>query len=64
MDNTNGKPELRQEDLQALMSTSKRSEAQVRDAFNRFLEHYPGGKIDQDGFQFLMGEVLPEKDAE
>lgn len=63
MGNSNGKPELMEEDVQALMKSSGRTEEQVRDSFNRFLKDHPEGKIDQAGFQFLMGEALPEKDA-
>ena len=63
MGTANGKPELREEDVQALMRTSNKTEAQVKDSFNRFLEDHPEGKIDQEGFQFLMGEALPAKDA-
>ena len=63
MGNNNGKPQLMEEDVQALMKTSGRTEEQVRDSFNRFLEDHPEGKIDKEGFQFLMGEALPAKDA-
>lgn len=63
MGTTNGKPELREEDVQALMRTSNKTEAQVRDSFNRFLEDHPTGEIDQEGFKDLMKEALPAKDA-
>ena len=63
MGGTNGKPELREEDVQALMRTSGRTEEQVRDSFNRFLEDHPEGEINKEGFQLLMGEALPQRDA-
>ena len=52
-----------EEDVQALMKSSSWTEEQVRDSFSRFLEDHPGGKIDKKGFQLLMGEALPLKDA-
>ena len=64
MGNNNGVPELRVEDVEALVRTSGRTEDQVRDSFNKFLEDHPKGEIDREGFQFLMGEALPEKDAQ
>ena len=63
MGTANGKPELREEDVQALMRTSNKTEAQVKDSFNRFLEDHPTGEIDQEGFKDLMREALPAKDA-
>ena len=63
MGTANGKPELREEDVQALMRTSNKTEAQVKDSFNRFLEDHPTGEIDHEGFKDLMREALPAKDA-
>ena len=63
MGNVEGKYVLRDEDVEALVKTSGRTEKQVRDSFNKFLVDHPTGRIDPAAFSSLMSEALPSKDA-
>ena len=63
MGNVEGKYVLRDEDVEALVKTSGRTEKQVRDSFDKFLVDHPTGRIDPAAFSSLMSEALPSKDA-
>ena len=59
----NGKPVLRDEDLQTLTQTSGLTEAQVRETFEAFVAEHPDGRFDKKQFRRMMQKALPEKDA-
>ena len=63
MGNVEGKYVLRDEDVEALVKTSGRTEKQVRDSFDKFLVDHPTDRIDPAAFSSLMSEALPSKDA-
>ena len=57
----NGKPVLRDEDIQAMIKTSGLTEEQVRATFQSFLQEHPDGKFDKKQFRTMMQKAMPEK---
>ena len=50
MGSSNGKPVLRDDDVDAIMKTSGMSEDQVRRDFEIFVKQYPTGEVFQNVF--------------
>merc|ERR1711890_47252 len=63
MGNKNGTPVLRDEDVAALSKTSGLEPAQVREAFNAFVEEHPKGKMKPKDFSEMMTKAMPKKDS-
>merc|ERR1711942_129996 len=63
MGSKNGKPVLREEDIAALVKSSGLDEAQVKDAFDSFVNEHPNGKMKPKDFREMMSKALPKKDA-
>jgi len=62
MGSKNGKPVLREEDIQALSRSSGKDPAVVQDQFNSFVKEHPNGKMKKKDFRELMSEALPKKE--
>merc|ERR1711884_932111 len=63
MGSKNGKPVLREEDVDSLVTTSGMTAQEVRDAFTGFLAEHPNGKMKPKDFRKLISSALPKKDA-
>merc|ERR1712198_457691 len=63
MGSKNGKPVLREEDIEALMKTSGMNKEQVKDAFDSFVLEHPNGKLKRKDFRDMMTKAIPKKDA-
>ena len=59
----NGKPVLRDEDVNILTKSSGLTEQQVRETFDTFIVEHPDGKFDKKEFSAMMQKALPKKDA-
>jgi len=59
----NGKPVLRDEDVNILVKSSGLSEEQVRSTFTTFLKEHPDGKFTKGEFSDMMAKAMPKKDA-
>jgi len=59
----NGKPVLRDEDLEQLCKTSGMDEVEVKEAFDQFVTEHPNGKMKKKYFRELMEKALPKQDA-
>ncbi len=55
---------LSDEDITLLKFTSKKTEEEIRQIFDDFLEDFPSGKIEPQYVQKLMDSTLPEKYTE
>merc|ERR1711983_208175 len=56
-------PELRPEDVEALVKTTGMEEAQVHELFEEFVSDNPNGKIKKSNFKKTMKEAIPDKEA-
>ena len=63
MGSNNGKPEFRDEDIEALSKSSGMSKEEVKKAFDSFIEEHPNGKMKKGDFAKMMAQALPQKDA-
>ena len=63
MGSKNGKPVLRDEDINALSKSSGLNEAQVKESFNAFVAEHPNGKMKPKDFREMMAKAVPTKDA-
>ena len=63
MGSKNGKPVLREEDIDTLAKSSGLDEDQIKSTFEEFVDKHPDGKIKPDAFHKMMSKALPKKDA-
>ena len=63
MGSKNGKPMLREEDVESLVNTSGMTDQQVRAAFDNFLAEHPDGKMKPEAFTQMISLSLPGKDT-
>ena len=63
MGSKNGKPIIRDEDIEALSKSSGMSKEEVKKAFDSFIEEHPNGKMKKGDFAKMMAQALPQKDA-
>merc|ERR1711936_1487454 len=56
-------PELRPEDLAALVKSTGLEEDQVRNCFDEFVKENPNGKIKKSNFRKTMKQAIQEKEA-
>ena len=63
MGSNNGKPEFRDEDIEALSKSSGMSKEEVKKAFDSFIEEHPNGKMKKGDFSKMMALALPQKDV-
>merc|ERR1712140_32845 len=63
MGSKNGKPIIRDEDIEALSKSSGMSKEDVKKAFDSFIEEHPNGKMKKGEFAKMMAQALPQKDA-
>merc|ERR1719466_457111 len=63
MGSKNGKPVLREEDIDALSQSSGLDQTQVKEAFNAFVAEHPNGCMKPKEFTAMMSQILPKKDA-
>ena len=59
-----GTLKLSDDDITLLKFTSKKTEEEIRQIFDEFLEDFPSGKIEPNCVQKLMDSTLPEKYTE
>lgn len=64
MGSSNGKPVLRDDDVEAIMKTSGMSEDQVRRDFKIFVKQYPTGAMKPTVFKQMVYKMLPITEAE
>ena len=63
MGSKNGKPILREEDIEALSKSSGMEAEQVKQAFDSFVSEHPNGKMKPADFKKMMSAAMPKKDA-
>ena len=63
MGSKNGKPVLREEDINALVKTSGLEEAKIREFFNNFVAEHPDGKMKKNDFHTMIEKALPNMDT-
>ena len=63
MGSKNGKPILREEDIEALSKSSGMEAEQVKQAFDSFVSEHPNGKMKPADFKKMMTAAMPKKDA-
>merc|ERR1711988_234524 len=63
MGSKNGKPVLREEDIEALSKSSGLEPTEVKAAFEAFVTDHPKGKMKPADFRKLMTQAMPKKDA-
>ena len=63
MGSKNGKPVLRDEDIEALSKSSGMEPADVKGAFEAFVAEHPNGKMKPADFRKMMSQAMPKKDA-
>ena len=63
MDSKDGKPVIRDEDVEALSKSSRMSKEDVKKAFDSFIEEHPDGKMNKGEFAKMMAQALPQEDA-
>ena len=63
MGSKNGKPVLREEDIEALSKSSGLEPMEVKAAFESFVTDHPKGKMKPADFRKLMTQAMPKKDA-
>ena len=52
---------LSDEDIDLLKSTSNKTDEEIRQIFDEFLEDFPTGKVEPNGVKKMMDHTLPEK---
>ena len=63
MGSKNGKPVIRDEDIEALSKSSGMEKEEVKKAFDNFIAEHPNGKMKPKDFKAMMSQALPKKDA-
>eukprot|EP00088_Acartia_fossae_P004275 TRINITY_DN11826_c0_g1_i1.p1 TRINITY_DN11826_c0_g1~~TRINITY_DN11826_c0_g1_i1.p1 ORF type:complete len:205 (+),score=96.43 TRINITY_DN11826_c0_g1_i1:31-615(+) len=63
MGSKNGKPVIRDEDIEALSKSSGMEKEGVKKAFDNFIAEHPNGKMKPKDFKAMMSQALPKKDA-
>ena len=63
MGSKNGKPVLREEDIDALSKSSGMEKDDVKAAFDAFVTEHPNGKMKPADFRKMMSQAMPKKDA-
>ena len=63
MGSKNGKPVLREEDIEALSKSSGLDGAQVKEAFDAFVAKHPNGRMKPKDVRTMMSQAMPKKDA-
>merc|ERR1711936_557065 len=63
MGSKNGKPVLREEDIEALSKSSGMPTEEVKSAFESFVAEHPNGKMKPADFRKMMAQAMPKKDA-
>ena len=63
MGSKNGKPFIRDEDIEALSKSSGMSKEDVKEAYDSFIEGHPNGKMKKEDFAKMMAQALPKNDA-
>ena len=63
MGSKNGKPILREEDIEALSKSSGMEAEEVKKAFEAFVSEHPNGKMKPADFKKMMSAAMPKKDA-
>merc|ERR1712178_317941 len=63
MGSKNGKPFIRDEDIEALSKSSGMEKEEVKKAFDNFIAEHPNGKMKPKDFKAMMSQALPKKDA-
>ena len=63
MGSKNGKPVIRDEDIEALSKSSGLEKEEVKKAFNNFVAEHPDGRMKPKAFREMMSQALPKKDA-
>jgi len=63
MGSKNGKPVLREEDIEMLAKTSGLEGDQIKQHFDRFVEEHPEGRMKKNDFREMMQKALPSSDA-
>ena len=63
MGSKNGKPVLRDEDIEAMSKSSGMEAEEVKKAFEAFVGEHPDGKMRPADFKKMMSAAMPKKDA-
>merc|ERR1712025_217990 len=63
MGSKNGKPVIREEDIEALSKSSGLEKEAVKEAFDNFVAEHPDGRMKPKAFREMMSQALPKKDA-
>ena len=63
MGSKNGKPILREEDIEALAKSSGLEAEEVKKAFDSWVAEHPNGKMKPADFKKMMSAAMPKKDA-
>ena len=63
MGSKNGKPVIRDEDIEALSKSSGMEKEEVKKAFDAFVAEHPNGKMKPKDFRTMMSQAMPKKDA-
>merc|ERR1711910_138447 len=63
MGSKNGKPVLRDEDIEVLSKSSGLGREQVKEAFDTFVAEHPNGRMKPKEFRSMMSQAMPKKDA-
>lgn len=63
MGSKNGKPVIREEDIEALAKSSGMEKEEVKKAFDNFIAEHPNGKMKPKDFRAMMSQAMPKKDA-
>ena len=58
MGSKNGKPVLREEDIEALSTSSGMEKEEVKAAFESFVAEHPNGKMKPADFRKMMSQVM------
>ena len=63
MGSKNGKPVLREEDIEVMSKSSGMEAEEVKKAFDSFIAEHPDGKMRPADFKKMMSAAMPKKDA-
>merc|ERR1712029_397275 len=63
MGSKNGKPVIRDEDIEALSKSSGMEKDEVKKAFDAFVAEHPNGKMKPKDFRTTMSQAMPKKDG-
>ena len=63
MGSKNGKPILREEDIEALSKSSGMEAEDVKKTFDNWVSEHPNGKMKPADFKEMMAAAMPKKDA-